>query len=326
MRNKWKVLVICLLMAAVVLLEPVSYVRADDTLTESTEEGYDRTIGIPRLNSSEVKFEKKYFWDWFGLKNIPEENCIEELVLIHLNLENVDYSLYDLVCDFELKTMGTGEEVLTSTYSYNIDFSHYIIGWTLGNVDLLGDIVVTNHVDFGYDTFNHFFNYRNIVSNAEGFQERDITGKGKYYTYNTVISQADFYFVRKSDGEKGEARRFTFTWDSDFWMQKCTKIDFSWYDHETEIEKEIDFVEDLNGVDGYGDEVSFDEEILNTIMNIPLVVGRFLTGLLNFLGGNFSILLHCVFPFFPPTLCSIIVGFLVAIFVIRIASYFIYKR
>ena len=45
MRNKWKMIVMCLVMAAVVLLEPVSYVRADEG-TYSEEVPYMKGISV----------------------------------------------------------------------------------------------------------------------------------------------------------------------------------------------------------------------------------------------------------------------------------------
>ncbi|MBO5177712.1 MAG: hypothetical protein J6C07_09660 [Lachnospiraceae bacterium] len=293
MKYRWKLLFMVFAVVAAVFIEPVSYVRADET----SGENYDRTL-FPRLNSSEVLFEKKEFFDWFGFKELPEENCIQELVLAHRKTAGTDYTLYNLVCDFELKTMGIGEEVTTSNYTYTIDMENYEKGF-------FDSLLVRFNLKEDY--FEHAFDYFEIVRNADGFQERDITGKEKYFTYNTVISQADFYFVRKSDGEKGEARRFTFTWDANFWLQKCTKIEFSWYDHETEIEKEISSVESETGVDGFTSnttdsyldiETSVWDGILGFLIDLPAAIIAFFSGFIEIYSSLID-LFKVIFSFLP---------------------------
>ena len=313
MKYRWKLLFMVFAVVAAVFIEPVSYVRADET----SGENYDRT-SFPRLNSSEVLFEKKEFFDWFGFKELPEENCIQELILAHRKNTGTDYSLYNLVCDFELKTMGIGEEVYTSDYTYIIDMENYEKGF-------FDSLLVRFNLKEDY--FEHAFDYFEIVRNADGFKERDITGKEKYFTYNTVISQADFYFVRKSDGEQGEARRFTFTWDSNFWLQKCTKIEFSWYDHETEIEKEISSVESETGVDGFTSnttdsyldiETSVWDEILGFFVDLPAAIIAFITGFVNVI-GSLSDLILVVFPFVQAGIVNVLI--LMIFFFLLIALY-----
>lgn len=302
MGSKWRYFFICFLMAAVFILEPVSYVLASDTVPEAGE-SFDRVEKLPRLNSSEIKFNYGKYWDWFGLVKHDNPIVIEELVLAHLKLDNIDYSLYDLVCDFELKTM-VGSDIKTSDYSYTIDFAEYKKGF----IDSL--LVRFNLKD---DYFEHVFNYYDIVSKADGFMERVIEVDDRFSTYNTVISQVDFYFVRKSDGEIGEARRFKFTWDSDFWMQKCKKIDFSWYRVEEDYEKPVSSVEDENGVFGFSTntldsylniEGSAWNEILWLILDIPAALVALVLGfveMIGYLGDLFSAL----FPFIPAVIFDI---------------------
>lgn len=315
MLKRCKFLLMCLILLGGFLFSPVSLVKASNT--ETSGESSDR-YSFPRLNSSEVKFEKKDFFDWFGLKDIPEENCIEEIILAHRKSLGTDYSLYNLVCDFELKTMGTNEEILTSNYTYTIDMENYQKGF-------FDDLLVRFNLQEDY--FEHAFNYFEIVRNAEGFRSIDLTGKEKFYSYNTVISKADFYFVRKSDNAIGQARRFEFTWDSNFWLQKCTKIDFSWYDHETEIEKEIGSVENQNGVDGFTSnttdsyldlEVSVWDSILGFFVDLPAAIIAFITGFINVI-GSISDLILVVFPFLPGGIVTVLI--LMMFFVLLVALY-----
>lgn len=303
MFKKCKLLIVCFVLITSVLISPVSIVRADETVSG---ESSDRNT-FPELNSSEVKFEKKDFFSWFGLKDLPEENCIEEFVLAHRKNAATDYTLYNLVCDFELKTMGTGEEIITSNYTYTIDMEDYEKGF-------FDSLLVRFNLKEDY--FEHAFNYFEIVRNAEGFKERDITGKDKYFTYNTVISKADFYFVRKNDDVAGRVRRFKFTWDSDFWLQKCTKIEFSWYAIEDDYEKPVDSVESENGVDGFTSNTVTDsyldleesvwDSILGFFVDLPAAIIAFLMGFVS-LTGSLKELMLVVFPFLPAGIVTVLI-------------------
>ena len=303
MKNKCRLFMICLLIAAVVLLEPVSYAMADDT---TSGENYDRNNGIPRPNSSQVEFTIKEFFDWFGLADVPEENVFKEFILSHKKVPNVDYSLYDLVCDFEFKTMGDDGSVTTSTYSYTIDFDYYDVSWSSDRISVDDNLVYNySKKSDGEDIFYHEFIYKNIIKNAEGFKERPIFGKKNYNTYNTVISQVDFYFVRESDGEIGQARRYVFGWDSNFWLQKCVEISYYWYDHENDLDKEIYVNEDENGIyDSSSGEESAWSKLLGMIVDAPLILGAIFVGFTQvviYLSGLF----HAAFPFIPAIVFNI---------------------
>ena len=288
-----KYFVVAIVLLAAVLLAPVEHIALADEI--------DRTDSIPWVNDSSVEFTKQTKFDVLDFK---VNKFMKEFVFKHRRLKALDYSLYDLVCDFELKAQNNDGTITTSYYSYTMDLTQYETGF-FDNI-LIG-------LKLKDDYFEHTFNYRDIVKNAEGFIEYDESVLGlELYKYNTVISQADFYFVRKSDGERGQARRFTFVWDSDFYKQECTKITFSWYDFERETEKEIDSVEDESGVDGYNaenagwwsDTVSliskFGEFLVDVpkmlyilVTNIPLVMAKFLE------------LLKAVFPFLPGSLFDV---------------------
>lgn len=301
--NKLKVFIMIVLV--LILMLPVLSVYAEE------EDAYDRSKSIPRLNSSELKIEKKDFFDWFGMKDVPDETVIERLVLVHRELENVDYSLYDLQCDFELKTLVEGE-IKTSSWSYTIDFENYFLNnWLLdGKLDNYLDVDVNNEFEqhlTGDDYFVHEFSYGKIVEHAEGFQREEVDSGD--YIYNTVISQADFYFVRKSDGEKGEARRFKFTWNSDFWKQLCTKIEFCWYrfpddPEESEgIEVVIGAEVDTFGVDGYFKDSNsvFDNwftKFLDYILFVPEILYVIIINIFT-IATKFLELLKVIFPFIP---------------------------
>ena len=141
---------------------------------------------------------------------------------------------------------------------------------------------------------------QNDFANAEGFKERSVTGKKNYYTYNTVISQADFYFVRKSDGEKGLARRFIYTWDSNFYLQKCIGISYYWYDHGSGAEKEVNVIENNNGVYATEEEEkSVLALIAEFIADLPLVLVTLVVGFVEVV-LNIAGLFQMAFPFLPP--------------------------
>ena len=93
MKKKCKVVVMCILMAVAVLLEPASYAMADDA---SINDLFDEADEISsELMDSEFEFILKDFFDWFGIASKPEENCITQFHISH-KYPDADYSLYNL--------------------------------------------------------------------------------------------------------------------------------------------------------------------------------------------------------------------------------------
>lgn len=307
--RKFQFLFFGFILAIVLFSDPLQYAFADDTTSSETEE-YFRTF-TPKVLDSELKFNKKTFFSWFGLKDIPEETIIEELVFVH-SIDN--YDDYYFVAEFELKTQLEDGSVVTSVYTAPyIDLAQY----SSGILDSILDSILVS-LKLKDDYYQHVFDYRELVKNAEGFKEYDVTGKGNY-TYNTVISQADFYFIDKEGTGKYDSRRYKFTWDEDFTMQLCTKISFSWYRFPTEeaegYEKEIDSVESNTGVDGYSTNVNDSylgldnsawEQLIELMAGVPAAVIAFVVGFLNIMSG-FSELLNIVFPFVPGSICTLFV-------------------
>lgn len=317
MKRKCKLFLVCFLMAAAVLLEPVSYVLADETTSGETNE---RTI-FPHVLGSEVEFVKKDFFDWFGLADIPKENVIQKIVVTHSSNEYIDYSLYDLVCDFELKTLNNDGSITTSLYSHVIDLDNFMFKTLFEDATSLDVFrILNNHYDVCTKEFIHEFDYEKIVENADGFIKKNVSGKKIYYTYNTVISQLDLYFVCKSDGEVGRVRRFKFTWDSDFWLQKCTKIEFLWYAAEEDYEKPIDSVENIDGVDGFStdnDEEFIWKDILTFFKDLPSSLIALIVGFIEIV-GYIAKLFSTVFPFIPPVIFYFFAGFILLTILIAI--------
>ncbi len=311
MRNKLKIFIVCLLLTVTVFVEPVSYAFAGD-LNDNSEV-------IPKMDLPKVEYTIKEFFDWFGLVNVPEENIFKEFAFSHRKIDNIDYTLYDLVCDFELKTMDDVGYVITSTYSYTIDFKYSDVSWS-GDRISLDDSLVYNHCDKsdGSDWFIHEFVYKNVVKNAKGFREYPMTGWYKNYkTCNTVISQVDFYFVRKSDNEAGAITRFKFTWDSDFKKQICKKIDSFYVDQNSEDELETGSVESDSGV-----YVSSDEDdtfgfadIMWLLYDIPASLVAIVIGFVG-LVMKLSDLFHAVFPFIPGMVFDIFAIFMLLLFLV----------
>lgn len=311
MKRKCKLFLICFLMAAAVLLEPVSYVLADETSNVSN----DYLNGVPQLVSPEIEFTIKDFFDLFGLLKTPKENIFKEFVLCHGIQDDLDYSLYDLVCDFELKAMDDDGNIITSTYSYTIDFL-YSDSWSSDRISVDDNLV------YNYTTniFNHEFIYKNIIKNADGYQERDLSGWwSNYCTFNTVISQADFYFVRKSDNEKGLACRFVFNWDSDFYLQKCVGISYFWYDLDSGTIKEIENKQDNNGIYASEEDVKSTLSVIaGFIADLPAVLVALVVGFARII-VHISGLFSAVFPFIPPIVfyifgCIIFITILIAVY------------
>jgi len=301
-----KIFLLCFILLTGSVLVPVNYAAAAD---EDDENSRNYT---PKVLDSEIKFNKKNFFEWFGLrKNIPEENIIEELVFAH---SKGNYDDYYFKVDFELKTQLDDGSIVTTLYSFRpIDLSEYSSG-------VIDNILVS--LKLKDEFYEHVFDYREIVKNAEGFQEYDVTGKGNF-TYNTVISQADFYFIDKADGTKYDSRRIKFTWDEDLTMQLCTKISFSWYRFPTEdseaIEKEIGSQESVSGVDGFtsngtdsylGLDKSVWDDLLNLTVGVPAAVIAFVVGFFD-VTVSLKGLIAVIFPFLPGAVCSAMVFLLI---------------
>lgn len=302
---RMKCILSVLMILIMVFLCPAARVLADETQGESNDRN-----DMPGLYYSRLDIEKKSFFDWFGLKDIPEENVIEKIVFTHRDIERFDYSLYDLVCDFEFKTLNDDGSITTSFYSETINFKFYILSNTLEYIFTTDFFdVVDNYYDVGTKEFIHQFNYKNLIKNADGFKERSIKGTLLDKTYNTVVSRVDFYFVRKSDGKRGIGRRFVFTWDSDFWKQLCTKVDFSFYSPDDGSVKDIDSVESEFGVDGFDtDPESASDNLfvkfLDYVLFLPEILYIVVSNVINFF-TKFSDLMEMVFPFFPGWLFNV---------------------
>lgn len=302
---KWKLFIVYFV--CFICFIPRVIVSAEEETTES-----DRTRHIPKVVSSEVKFNVKKQFDWFGLVDVPKENIIEEFVFVHEKAEALDYSLYYLVCDFELKTKTEAGFIATTNYQHQIDFDSY-------EEDFLDNVLV--FLNLKEDFYEHVFNYRELLEYAEFFEAKEVNNKGDC-TYNTVLSQADFYYVRKSDGAEGQKRRYTFTWDEDFWSQTCKKIEFSWVAIEAgtgeEIVKVIGTNESETGVEGYSSNVDSylgieEETLLSQLSKYVVVIPAAIVTFMSKLGGFIEVLsdlCKVVFPFIPAVIIDAFFAFM----------------
>lgn len=302
---KWKLFIIYLVF--LLCLVPKVIVNAEEETVQP-----DRTRHIPKVISSEVKFNLKQSFDWFGLVDVPKENIIEEFVLVHQKAEELDYSLYYLVCDFELKTKTEDGFIATTNFQHKIDFDSY-------EESFLDNVLV--FFKLKDDFYEHVFNYRELLEHAEFFEAQEVNTKGDCI-YNTVLSQADFYYVRKSDNAEGQKRRYTFTWDENFWSQTCKKIEFAWVAIEAETGEEIVKVigtnESETGVEGYSSNadsyLGIEEETLLSqlskyVVAIPTAVVTFMSKLGGFI-KVLSDLFKVVFPFIPSVIIDAFFAFM----------------
>ena len=288
MSNKCKIVFLCFVVIVSLLLPPVQSAYAGVN---------DRSETMPMVTDADVQFIYKEFFDWFGLIEPPEENIVETFLFAFRKNDYLDYSLYDLAFDFDFLTQVDEETYITSEFSTSMDLSNIWLS-TIGSILSFDD---PDNVRIGFD-------YGELVKNAEGFEAREIEKKGNYI-YNTVISHVDVYFVRKSDGETGQVKRFKFTWDSNLWSQTCKKIEYSWiynYGDESETDKVVDSVESEDGLNGMNTgsntSLKLNDNLLDLLkdffVHIPGIATSLVVGFYESYVA-FADFLSVVFPFIP---------------------------
>lgn len=320
MRNKWKVLVVYLVMAVVIFLEPVSHVRADEG-TYSSE--------IPYLQGIDVELERNDGWKVFdGILTgmVDKQRSIGFINFKFDNLSAVDYTKYELVFDFELKSLLDDGSIAVYQHQHVNDIDEDNSPGFFNN--LLISLTIKD------DFFTQNFSYPGILNQSPYYQEK-VTGSGLAFikglnSYNTVISKVDCYLREKSTGNFGLKSRFTFTWDSDFWCQLCNSITYELVFPESgEIldsknNSDVLFAGSLDsdGDDGFINNIPVLGDIYAFITDVPAAIIAFFTGFLGFV-DVFKELILVVFPFLPGEFVNILIllfGFILVIGVYKLVQ------
>lgn len=85
----------------------------------------------------------------------------------------------------------------------------------------LVDYVVTKKVSVS--SYEFYFDYPSLIAQAPAFQQKKV-GISNTYTYNTVVSSAEFYYVDLGTGEITNLNHYDLVWDSDLWNQECVGV------------------------------------------------------------------------------------------------------
>lgn len=215
---KQKRIVIALFLLAAVLLSPACYVLADETVEQEETEG-TYSSEVPYMKGISVELIR---FDLNPLNYIMAETnkqChIKRIEFRYDKQTNINYSDYEFVFQFKLKSQCSDGSITTHPYWYVIDGDS-----EEGTVSQLDEILI--FFDLKEDYFSWSFDYEDLVTQLQDcIVERDFL---QQKSYNTVVSSVDCFIRRKSDGLNGLVSRFVFTWYEDFYKQNCSKIEYT---------------------------------------------------------------------------------------------------
>ena len=236
--KKIRYIAVVLVLLVSVLLGPVESVQAavagsmtGERFVKSRSGGSMTGFGsrdeFPVVTDFSVDFDKRQmfsfvnFSDWFNTWE-----TIEGIEFKHKELASIDYSQYYLVCDIVLISKMEDGTLKYTNFSDRVGFVNDSDGLLSG---------VSSWVDSWDGYYNHYFDYSDIMQKRRRSIINDrIIGQdgllgGDIYTYNSVVSSMDFYFVRISDGKCGKALRCQFTWEEDFYAQELVGIDYYYH-------------------------------------------------------------------------------------------------
>lgn len=281
----------CLVILAAVLLEPVSYARAEDEVSTYSED-------VPYMNGISVeliRFDLNPFN--YVLTDTIKQCHIKRIEFRYDKLSSINYSSFEFVFDFVLKTKLEDGTIIDTNYSYVIDGDS-----KEDTVSGLDEILI--FFDLKDDYFSWSFDYEDLVTKAPNcIVKKDLL---QQKSYNTVISSVDCYIRDKSTLNRGLVSHFDFVWYQDFYKQNCEEINYKLYEPVDDTIYDSVSVDhfkfagklDSESSNAYYDVTNFFNEIINLLVGIPSVIIQIIKG---FWGLAFSLsdLFSTVFPFIP---------------------------
>lgn len=132
---------------------------------------------------------------WYGWLSFEKVNVINGLQFNYRPVVSGSPSDYYLCCKFNLKSQ--------------LEDGSFV------------DYEVTKNVDIS--TYEFYFDYPSLIARAPAFEKKKV-GVSNTYTYNTVVSSAEFYYVDLATAETGPIYHYDLVWDSDLWAQDCVGI------------------------------------------------------------------------------------------------------
>lgn len=311
--SRFRFLFVCFILAAIMFLDPVRAVFADDSSSskEVAPEGI-YSDDVPYVYHLEYIVhanggENRLGGDFYNLnKNI---NAFEFIIPI---VDGIVYEDYYVVFDFTLKSQLEDGTITTHTYKEQFDIAEdYSPGWF--------DNLLIN-LKLKENAYNIYFNFGKLVSNSP-----DLIKREKYivnasdnvpvlaYDYNTVVSRIDAYFIKKTSGEYGMIQRFDLTWHEDFYYSCCVSVKYSLFKPDTKDVLESGSLSDDTGIYGYdssgNNTLSVGKGVLAQLMvflaDIPVLAYEIVIGITS-INTALSGLLAIVFPFLPGTALGIL--------------------
>lgn len=286
-----KFVVVTIMLIVTMMLSPVSYVLADET-----EGKYSEDVPYMKGISAElIRFDLNPFNYKFAETN--KQMHIKRIEFRFDRQSSIDYSDYEFVFDFRLKTQ------LESGAFFNTRFEQVIDGASKdGTVSHFDEILI--YFDLKDDYFSWSFDYEDLVSRSIMLEvKKDLLGQK---SYNTVVTSVECYIRRKADSDYGLISRFDFVWYEDFYKQNCSKISYSLIVPETED------VLDSGSVEHNKFAAKFDSDGSNWFYKISNAVNQFTDFLVSLpemiyavISGVFGIyskiilFLKMLFPFIP---------------------------
>lgn len=318
MRNKWKVLVMCLVMAAVVLLEPVSYVRAEDVYSEDMP--YLVGLNFNMMVNSESNRD-------VVLDTVMKSKTVDYFIFKFDELEDVNYSNFEIVFDITLKSQLADGTVTTHNRRKIFDVV------SSSNPGAFEDFLMFVGLKDSYYQFSMAFDSLVrlspdcIASEKWVGDNLNFTAK-KVYEYNTVVTRVDCFLRQKLTGKHGLISRFDLTWDSDFLKSLCTNVTYELVEPVTGEVLDSGTNENLNGAYGYdsdGDNLDHEarsvlSDIIEFFTDVPTAIVALVTGFFRF-GDVLKELILVVFPFLPGGFVNILLLMLGFILLIGVCKF-----
>lgn len=313
MRNRIKIYVICMMLLVAVFLEPVLVVKAEESDSSYSSD-------VPYLVGIEVELGRSDSANEYGIFGfLDKQREIYDLVFTFDRLSSVDYSLYELVFDFELKSLLDDGTVSNHCFTKVCDFGDS------NSPGFFDSILISLSIKDDY--FKQEFLYVPLLKYSSDFK---YIGSVMYPQYNTVISSVDCYLREKSTGNIGLKSRFKFTWDSNFYNQLCNSITYELVLPDSDSILETDGIKNdifagsfsSDGDNEQAEWLALIAAISGFLVNIPSAIVSFVEGFFSF-ANSIPELFSAIFPFVPAVVFDI---FGVLIFLIPVVGIWFFLK
>ena len=319
MKNRIKLLFMCSLLVAVLLVEPAAAVyAAEGTYSEDVPylQGLEFNMHVNAESNRGVV-----------LDTVMKSKTVDTFTFQFPKLDNVKYENYDVVFDMTLKSKLENGSITTHQHTERLDIvTSGKPGFFNGLLMSIGLKDSAYKISMDFETL--IKNSPDIIATEKWVSDNLSFTAKKVYEYNTVITQVDCYLVEKETGNYGLISSFILTWDSDFRNALCTNVTYNLVTPETNEVLESGSNSNSSGAYGYdssGDNADHEArsvltDIVGFFTDIPASIVAFFTGFVS-LSESLQELITVVFPFIPANVVSIFIimlGFILLLSVYRL--------